>query len=53
MERTVAHPLTGPAYVKGAKPGDLLEIEHLDIVPDATAGRASRRASRFRTLPSP
>ena len=24
LERTVAHPLTGPVYVKGAKPGDLL-----------------------------
>ena len=32
--RTVAHPLTGPVYVKGAKPGDLLEIEYLDIVPE-------------------
>jgi len=42
LERKVAHPLTGPVWVKGAKPGDLLEIEHLDIVPD---GRASRRAS--------
>ena len=26
LERTVAHPLTGPVYVKGAQPGDLLEI---------------------------
>ena len=34
MERTVAHPLTGPVYVKGAQPGDLLEIEQLDIVPE-------------------
>ena len=34
IERTVAHPLTGPVYVKGAKPGDLLEIEYLDIVPE-------------------
>src|SRR4026208_1547346 len=34
MERTVAHPLTGPVYVKGAKPGDLLEIEPLDIIPE-------------------
>jgi formamidase len=34
MERTVAHPLTGPVYVKGAKPGDLLEIEHVDIRPE-------------------
>ncbi|HEX2565260.1 MAG TPA: acetamidase/formamidase family protein [Burkholderiales bacterium] len=34
LERTVAHPLTGPVYVKGAQPGDLLEIEYLDIVPE-------------------
>ena len=34
LERTVAHPLTGPVYVKGAKPGDLLEIEYLDIAPE-------------------
>ena len=34
MERTVAHPLTGPVYVKGAQPGDLLEIEYLDILPE-------------------
>ncbi|HWO74120.1 MAG TPA: acetamidase/formamidase family protein [Dehalococcoidia bacterium] len=27
------HPLTGPVYVKGAEPGDLLEIEYLDIEP--------------------
>jgi len=29
-----AHPLTGPVFIKGAKPGDLLEIEYLDIVPE-------------------
>src|SRR3954468_16754036 len=34
LERTVAHPLTGPVYIKGAAPGDLLEIEYLDIVPE-------------------
>jgi formamidase len=27
------HPLTGPVYVKGAQPGDLLEIEYLAIEP--------------------
>jgi formamidase len=27
-----AHPLTGPVFIKGAKPGDLLEIENVDIV---------------------
>jgi formamidase len=30
------HPLTGPIYVKGAQPGDVLEIEYLDIVPQPT-----------------
>ena len=33
LDPKVAHPLTGPVYVQGAKPGDLLEIEYLDIVP--------------------
>ena len=33
LQRAIAHPLTGPVYVKGAKPGDLLEVEYLDIVP--------------------
>ena len=27
------HPLTGPVYVTGARPGDLLEVEFVDIVP--------------------
>ncbi|HEV8674509.1 MAG TPA: acetamidase/formamidase family protein [Methylomirabilota bacterium] len=27
------HPLTGPVSVKGARPGDLLEVEFLDIAP--------------------
>jgi formamidase len=31
------HPLTGPVLVKGAQPGDLLEIEFLDIVPQPWA----------------
>jgi formamidase len=30
------HPLSGPIYVKGAQPGDALEIEFLDIVPEQT-----------------
>ncbi|HTQ76613.1 MAG TPA: acetamidase/formamidase family protein [Burkholderiales bacterium] len=34
LERSTAHPLTGPVYVKGAEPGDLLEVEYLDIVPE-------------------
>ena len=30
----VVHPLTGPIYIKGAEPGDLLVVEVLDIAPD-------------------
>jgi formamidase len=33
----VIHPLTGPVLVKGARPGDLLEVEFLDIVPQRWA----------------
>jgi formamidase len=31
------HPLTGPIFVKGAEPGDMLEVEFLDILPQPTA----------------
>ena len=34
MDQKVSHPLTGPIYVKGAEPGDLLEIEYVDIFPE-------------------
>jgi formamidase len=30
----VVHPLTGPVYVEGAQPGDLLEVEIVEVVPD-------------------
>ena len=30
------HPLTGPVYIENALPGDLLEIEYLDIIPEST-----------------
>jgi formamidase len=33
LEPGSVHPLTGPIYVKGAQPGDLLEVEFLDIIP--------------------
>jgi formamidase len=31
------HPLTGPVFVKGAEPGDMIEVEFLDIVPQPFA----------------
>jgi formamidase len=33
----VVHPLTGPVFVKGAMPGDMLEIEFVDIIAQPTA----------------
>jgi len=37
IDRGALHPLTGPVFIKGAEPGDLLEIEFLDIVSQPTA----------------
>ena len=37
MEAGAIHPLTGPVFVKGAQPGDVLEVEFLDIVPQPYA----------------
>lgn len=43
----VAHPLTGPVYINGTKPGDLLEIEYLDIQPQAYGWTRFRPGSGF------
>ena len=37
MEAGAIHPLTGPVFVKSARPGDVLEVEFLDIVPQPHA----------------
>ena len=34
MDKAVGHPLTGPVWVNGAKPGDLLEIEFVELKPE-------------------
>src|SRR5262249_4571394 len=34
IARKSGHPLTGPIHVKGARPGALLEIESLEILPE-------------------
>src|SRR5881227_3068146 len=36
IEAGVVHPLTGPVFVKGAMPGDMLEIEFTDIIAQPT-----------------
>jgi formamidase len=37
LDTGAVHPLTGPIWVKGAQPGDLLEVEFLDILPQPHA----------------
>lgn len=37
IDAGAVHPLTGPVFVKGAMPGDVLEIEFTDILPQPTA----------------
>jgi formamidase len=34
LDMNRGHPLTGPLYVEGAEPGDLLEVETLAVEPD-------------------
>ncbi len=33
LDTKVGHPLTGPVFIEGAEPGDLLEIEFVEITP--------------------
>ena len=47
LDAKVAHPLTGPVYVKGAKPGDLLEIEYLDIIAQPYGWTRNRPGAGF------
>mgnify|MGYP002065490979 CR=1 FL=1 len=52
LDAKVAHPLTGPVAVRGARPGDLLEVEYLDIVPvRASKGAAVRFFAAHRDVP--
>ena len=36
-DANLIHPLTGPVFIKGACPGDMIEVEFVDIVPQPTA----------------
>ena len=47
LDAKVAHPLTGPVYIKGATPGDLLEIEYLDILPQPAGWTRNRPGAGF------
>src|ERR1700738_4787 len=41
LDAGAVHPLTGPVFVKGAMPGDLLEIEFTDIIAQPIAFSAN------------
>ena len=47
LSAKVGHPLTGPVYINGTKPGDLLEVEYLDIVPQPHGWTRNRPGAGF------
>ena len=47
LDAKVAHPLTGPVYIKGASPGDLLEIEYVDVIAQPRGWTRSRPGAGF------
>ena len=47
LDTKVAHPLTGPVYITGAQPGDLLEVEYLDIIPQPRGWTRNRPGAGF------
>lgn len=51
IDTDVIHTLTGPLYVEGAEPGDLLRVEVVSIEPDHTGITAVWPGSGFGMLP--
>ena len=47
LDAKVGHPLTGPVYIKGAKPGDLLEIEYMDVIAQPYGWTRNRPGAGF------
>ncbi len=47
LDTKVAHPITGPVHVTGAKPGDLLEVEFVDIIPESHGWTRIRAGAGF------
>lgn len=47
FDAKAAHPLTGPVYIKGAKPGDLLEIEYIDVIAQPYGWTRNRPGAGF------
>jgi len=47
LDTKATHALTGPVFIKGAGPGDLLEIEYLDIIPQPNGWTRMRPGAGF------
>ena len=46
-DKKAGHPLTGPIFVKGAKPGDILEVEFVDLIPQNYGWTVMRPGAGF------
>lgn len=46
-DRKAGHPLTGPIFVEGARPGDILEVEFVDITPQPYGWTVIRPGAGF------
>jgi formamidase len=46
-DKKAGHPLTGPIFVKGAEPGDVLEIEFVDLIPQKHGWTVIRPGAGF------
>ena len=53
VDLDLVHPLTGPVFVNGAEPGDLLEVYIVDITPNRLGSRRSSQALAFYGTISP
>src|SRR6266568_3601794 len=53
IEAGAVHPLTGPVFVKGAEPGDILEIEFTESSRSRSRSARSCRGSAFCAMYSP
>jgi formamidase len=46
-DKKAGHPLTGPIFVQGAKPGDILEVEFVDLIPQPYGWTVIRPGAGF------
>ena len=51
IDGDVMHTLTGPFFIQGAEPGDLLRVEVVDVTPDDHGISAIWTGSGFGMLP--